>query len=59
MISYTKSGKDTINSYGVVTNVVNTVGTLGRVYIKPYGSFLPLLSVFNVILRTQLHSMSI
>ena len=37
VISYTKSGKDTaINSYGVVTNVVNTVGTLGRVYIKPY-----------------------
>jgi len=37
VMSYTKSGENTaINTYGVITNVVNTVGTLGRVYIKPY-----------------------
>ena len=39
VISYTKTGKNTaINTYGVITNVVNTVGTLGRIYVKPYGA---------------------
>jgi len=39
VMSYTKTGKNTaINSYGLITNVVNTVGTLGRVYLKPYGA---------------------
>lgn len=37
VMSYTKTGTNTaINTYGVITNVVNTVGTLGRVYLKPY-----------------------
>ena len=37
VMSYTKTGKNTaINSYGVITNVVNTIGTLGQVYLKPY-----------------------
>jgi hypothetical protein len=39
VISYTKTGKNTaINTYGVITNVVNTVGTLGRIYLKPYNA---------------------
>ena len=39
IISQTKNGESTaINTYCVITNVVNTIGTLGRVYIKPYGA---------------------
>ena len=37
VMSYTRTGQNTaINTYGVITNVVNTVGTLGRIYMKPY-----------------------